>query len=174
MSEFTCRQVACGGHHTIGLFNKLPPLSNDLSLIINQNEFSDVTLVSLEEKKIYAHRAILSARSPYFLQLFSENSQLDKVSINADHATVMNLLQFIYTDDCTVAKNMAQKDSSLYKLAELYQLPRLQELCDAINEESNSISPPTLSEDIKKTMDNPNFFPDFVFLIEGKKIYCHK
>lgn len=170
----SCRQVACGGHHTVALLNKLPPLSNDMHLMINHSALSDLTILSEDGTNFSAHRAILSARSPYFYKLFSEQPDLKQISIEADHATIMTLLQFIYTDDTTLSKSIAAKNSIIYKLAKLYELPRLQESCQVINEEIDSTSPPTLSKDIEKILNNPNYFPDFVFLVENKKIFAHK
>jgi hypothetical protein len=50
---------------------KATSFRSELKWLINNPQFSDVILVTKEEKKVFAHRVILAVSSPYF------SSQLD-------------------------------------------------------------------------------------------------
>ena len=50
-------------------------LSNHLSVLVSNPEFSDVVF-DVDGHKVHGHRAILSARSEYFRAMFSEDTQM--------------------------------------------------------------------------------------------------
>lgn len=70
--------------------------------------FSDVTLISTDEKRLPAVRALLAIRSSYFRNLFftsfAERNAAD-VKLPFYGTIVQNLLQFAYTDRCDVLDN---------------------------------------------------------------------
>lgn len=49
---------------------KIPPLGNDLIKAMNNEEFSDITLV-IGDRKVYAHWVVLASRSKFFEAMFS-------------------------------------------------------------------------------------------------------
>jgi len=78
------------------------PLQKDILKMIGNKEFSDVTLI-IDEKEIYAHRAVLSSRSTYFDAMFSNDfREADKSKIVlkgvSSYDLFYNLIEFMYSD----------------------------------------------------------------------------
>ncbi len=81
--------------------------------------------------KFSAHKAILAARSPVFAAEFLENRQSGDVPYqlkidDVDPSTVEQFLYFLYTGE-SMTPNLANKE--LLKLAEIYKLTTLTDLC---------------------------------------------
>lgn len=97
--------------------------------MLNDEEFSDVTFV-VEDRPLYAHRAILSRRCAYFGTMFRsglrESSQLSIPINNARYEVFRLLLQWLYTDKISIDVEQALE---LYILADMYGLRRLLDLC---------------------------------------------
>lgn len=98
-----------------------------MATLLNDQEFSDIT-VEVDGKKIYAHRCILKARAPVFLE------SLQKTSGNVWHAAsihredgfgydgYMALLQYIYTGDLDLSYYNAPLSLALMNNAARFQL----------------------------------------------------
>lgn len=133
----TC--IASYNEHTAALAepgteDELRTISNsfasDLRSLINNSEFSDVTFV-LEGKPIYAHRALLAARSEHFRAMFSsgmKESRDGDVSLpGVQYSTFLALLEYVYTDHAEVEPVDA---IGLFVLADRFMMERLKTVCE--------------------------------------------
>nr|UZC49391.1 kelch-like protein [Carassius auratus]UZH44906.1 kelch-like protein [Carassius gibelio]WEX30196.1 Kelch-like protein 20b-A [Carassius auratus]WEX30294.1 Kelch-like protein 20b-A [Carassius gibelio] len=100
-----------------------------ISLLRKHRELCDVVLV-VGAKKIYAHRVILSACSPYFRAMFTgelaESRQTEVVIRDIDERAMELLIDFAYTSQVTVEEGNVQ---TLLPAACLLQLAEIQEAC---------------------------------------------
>jgi len=101
--------------------------SNDphFDMIFNQSALSDLTL-SVQGKDIFAHRALIAARSEYFRIMLSKDfkeKSKDTITIpDISHQALLNILQYLYTDSCSLD---LENCSELLTFADMYQIPRL-------------------------------------------------
>lgn len=116
----------------VGSTDKQHPISVDYTKLLFSPDFSDVKF-TIDGKEVRAHRAILSARSTVFWQMFeSEKHTLTEhvVKINDfDIKTIRNLLQYIYTE---CAPDIEEIPDQLLLVAEKYNLDGLKVLCENI------------------------------------------
>uniref|UniRef100_A0A4W4FDW7 Kelch-like protein 20 n=1 Tax=Electrophorus electricus TaxID=8005 RepID=A0A4W4FDW7_ELEEL len=100
-----------------------------INLLRKHRELCDVVLV-VGAKKIYAHRVILSACSPYFRAMFTgelaESRQTEVVIRDIDERAMELLIDFAYTSQVTVEESNVQ---TLLPAACLLQLAEIQEAC---------------------------------------------
>ncbi|XP_043941167.1 kelch-like protein 20 isoform X3 [Protopterus annectens] len=100
-----------------------------INLLRKHRELCDVVLV-VGAKKIYAHRVILSACSPYFRAMFTgelaESRQTEVVIRDIDERAMELLIDFSYTSQITVEEGNVQ---TLLPAACLLQLAEIQEAC---------------------------------------------
>uniref|UniRef100_A0A672UAY8 Kelch-like protein 20 n=1 Tax=Strigops habroptila TaxID=2489341 RepID=A0A672UAY8_STRHB len=100
-----------------------------INLLRKHRELCDVVLV-VGAKKIYAHRVILSACSPYFRAMFTgelaESRQTEVVIRDIDERAMELLIDFAYTSQITVEEGNVQ---TLLPAACLLQLAEIQEAC---------------------------------------------
>ncbi|XP_064416519.1 kelch-like protein 20 isoform X3 [Latimeria chalumnae] len=100
-----------------------------INLLRKHRELCDVVLV-VGTKKIYAHRVILSACSPYFRAMFTgelaESRQTEVVIRDIDERAMELLIDFAYTSQITVEEGNVQ---TLLPAACLLQLAEIQEAC---------------------------------------------
>ncbi|KAA8577400.1 hypothetical protein FQN60_018726 [Etheostoma spectabile] len=85
-----------------------------INLLRKHRELCDVVLV-VGAKKIYAHRVILSACSPYFRAMFTgelaESRQTEVVIRDIDERAMELLIDFAYTSQVTVEEEMSRRCS---------------------------------------------------------------
>lgn len=78
-----------------------PPHSSHFEKLINNPLCSDVTLLTTDDQRYYAHKAILSAVSPVFLRMFRDScyveSSASKLTVPYTSDTFLHVLQYIYT-----------------------------------------------------------------------------
>uniref|UniRef100_G1PH73 Kelch-like protein 20 n=1 Tax=Myotis lucifugus TaxID=59463 RepID=G1PH73_MYOLU len=100
-----------------------------INLLRKHRELCNVVLV-VGAKKIYAHRVILSACSPYFRAMFTgelaESRQTEVVIRDIDERAMELLIDFAYTSQITVEEGNVQ---TLLPAACLLQLAEIQEAC---------------------------------------------
>ncbi|KAI8750667.1 kelch-like protein 20 [Biomphalaria glabrata] len=100
-----------------------------VDLLRKQRGLCDVVLI-VGSKKIFAHRVILSACSPYFLAMFTgelaESRQTEVTIKDIDETAMELLIDFCYTSNITVEENNVQ---TLLPAACLLQLVEIQEVC---------------------------------------------
>jgi hypothetical protein len=147
--------VADGGQ-LVNLVNPQRTLSKELKSMVNNPDFCDVVFV-LEEKPLYAHRAILSARCSKFQQMF--NTMKDpkpEIQIpNIRYATFLGMMHFLYTDSVDISLELCLE---LLGAATQFSLDLLKSLCERILEQSINV------ENVGKTHMLP--FPQLLFRLD--------
>jgi hypothetical protein len=103
-------------------------LSLQLRSAFQNNEFSDVTIVVEDVKKIPCHKIILSCRCEYFRKLFETNKAANQFHLkNAKYPVICGLIEYLYCGQISVSNEWLEE---LYFLCETYGLPDLQRLCE--------------------------------------------
>lgn len=100
-----------------------------INVLRKHRELCDVVLV-VGERKIFAHRVILSACSPYFHAMFTgelaESRQTEVKIRDIDESAMELLIDFCYTASITVEESNVQ---TLLPAACLLQLAEIQDVC---------------------------------------------
>ena len=77
-----------------------------LSSLLDNPDFSDVTLVCEDQKQVFAHKAILSANSSFFQKIFTSNAQeMQCIYLRIKFCDLQAIISFIYTGQCKVAQD---------------------------------------------------------------------
>ena len=127
-------------------------LEQDLGLLINNPEYSDIEILCEDEKKLYGCRAILAARSEVFNSLLyngmkeTYEKQISFPKINSSGMEI--ILEYTYTG---LIKESLTKDNTVeaFYAADYFQLPGLQDLIIRTVKNSNLVQnhlPELLSE----------------------------
>lgn len=82
-------------------------LASDLGLIVNDSKFSDCQFLLEGKQVVYAHKAIICARSDYFKAMFVENTRESMSTVS--FTTLQEDYKF-FAIRCAVT----QKTSNLY------------------------------------------------------------
>jgi hypothetical protein len=115
----------------------------DMSSLVNSEDFHDVVFVLIDDDdaEVYAHRAILAARSKYFCNLFTSGmmeSTAKSIEIpNTRKPILLALIRYLYTDVVEVSPEIAIE---LFVAADLYGLDKLQLMCVCTVQNSISIA----------------------------------
>jgi len=130
--------------------NHTSNLITQLSSFRSLETLADVTL-SCEGHNFKAHRVVLSACSPYFETLFSENPcQHPIVIINGmKHTEIKAILDFMYKGEVNVSHEGL---SAFLKAAENLQVKGLAEVC---GEKTNEIAPTETVQTSSQRADTP-------------------
>jgi len=112
-----------------------PLLVDDMTRLINNAELSDVTFL-VEDKEVYANRAILAVRSEYFkVMLFTgrmreslsqSNSSIEVRDVS--YNIFLKVLEYLYTD--SVRDLSLEISIPLLIVSERFMLDRLKRLCE--------------------------------------------
>ncbi|GBL76125.1 TD and POZ domain-containing protein 3 [Araneus ventricosus] len=107
-------------------------LNDDLKSLFHDNIFSDIKLKS-STKTFPAHKNILSARSPVFKAMFSNNMKEkfnECVEIeDIDSDTVFRMLHYVYTAE--IQDLQWENACDLYRAADKYEILALRDECSA-------------------------------------------
>ena len=127
-----CRSVSAT---TLSAMEK--SLSSNLGDLFQSTDFSDVT-IEVGIKRFPAHKAILSARLPYFKQLFesgTEEAESGRVQIKDAPALFFEqVLEFLYTGK--PPKDIHDNADSYLPIADEYKIEDLKDACcDALTEQ---------------------------------------
>ncbi|CAL1293164.1 unnamed protein product [Larinioides sclopetarius] len=121
-------------------------LVNDFKFMYNDAIFCDMEIRTLT-KTFPAHKAVLSARSPVFRSMFSNNmKEKNSGHVNItdiEDDTVHRMLLYMYTD--SLKDLQFESASKLYVAADKYQIPSLKSRCSFFLKENLS---PTRSSEI--------------------------
>lgn len=102
---------------------------DSINVLRKHRELCDVVLI-VAQRKIFAHRVILSACSPYFHAMFTgelaESRQTEVTIRDIDESAMELLVDFCYTSNITVEESNVQ---TLLPAACLLQLAEIQEVC---------------------------------------------
>ncbi|XP_045211208.2 TD and POZ domain-containing protein 2-like [Mercenaria mercenaria] len=89
-------------------FLTVPPppaeeLASDFAKIVNDSTFSDCQFLLEGKHTVYAHKAIICARSDYFKAMFSEKSEKSYISAaieieDVSYISFMAVMQYLYTN----------------------------------------------------------------------------
>lgn len=102
----------------------------ELDWLLNNKEYSDVRFsVGPEERIIYGHKCIISARCPFFKQMFDEMNPDDVCSIHGiSTPDFLALLEFIYTNCCS--KLTQENVFDILAAANKYGLGKMTKICE--------------------------------------------
>ena len=116
--------------------------------LINETEFSDVTLACSDDKQIKAHKVILQACSPFFKKIFRKNPHQHPLLYlkGVTHRDLEAILEFMYQGETKINKD--HLDSFLTAAQEL----RVDGLIfpEAAGRDSDDIPNKTLEEAVEK------------------------
>lgn len=121
------------------------------SSLRNDTDFSDVTLVSDDQKKMPAHRIVLSTCSSYFKNMLKDRNQSLNVMLcleNVKSKELGDILDYIYNGEVKIFENELER---FLAVAQRFQLDGLS---GNISDESDVSPPPTLQENTLATEEN--------------------
>ncbi|XP_073953372.1 inhibitor of Bruton tyrosine kinase [Choristoneura fumiferana] len=114
-------------------FTKNPPLYWERSA---RPELVDANVCAKDGALIAAHKCVLAARLEYFHGMFmhswSESKQSSKVTLPINHAVLLPVIDFLYTDACPEVENSDSIDfiCSMLIVADQLFVTRLREMCE--------------------------------------------
>ena len=122
--------------------------------LVTDNEYTDVTLVSDDRRKIKAHKVILASASQFFREILPEISSHNPVLFlkGIEHSELLAIMKFIYVGTTEVAQDNLEK---FMKAAQDLQIEGLQE---NKNDKDNLENIDDYHEDIKYNVLASNNF----------------
>lgn len=102
----------------------------DLARALDKGLMTDFVIESAGGGAIKCHRVVLSARSPYFRELFAKTPDAAKETFSEPIGILDRFVRFLYRD--TVRLSAAQAPD-MRGLAHKTSLPQLEAICDSIN-----------------------------------------
>ena len=100
-----------------------------LSTLLDNPDFCDVTLVCEDQKRVFAHKAILSANSSFFQNTFTSNPQeMQCIYLRIKFCHLQAIITFIYTGQCKVAQENFQDFLEISKDLEIGGLANIQDI----------------------------------------------
>lgn len=141
--------VAVGYSHVVFVLDpptkiNPPMLSMEFGACLDDATYSDISLL-IQDRVIHAHRVVLATRSKFFRAMFASGmieATQKEVVIRDSYEAFYALLLFLYTDSFYRGRadhHTAQLALDVLPLAELYDLPRLLQLCEITIIESQTI-----------------------------------
>lgn len=122
--------------------------------LINDPEFSDITLIA-EKEKILCHKVILASRCDHFKKLFETNKAAKAIKLNIRFPVLQALVEYVYTGKLTeIKKDWAEE---LMVAASVYQLSNLKESCEKYLGEGGTCNVPSPKNSLDRTMTLSNF-----------------
>ena len=124
-------------------------VTKKFSLLRNEEEFSDVTLVSSDKRQVSAHKVVLSSCSDYFKTILKASNKSKDIILcleNINHDELNNMLDYVYNGEVSIEQN--QLDSFLM-IAQRFQLegmisePEAEDSHSSVVNSSNKIHPET-------------------------------
>ncbi|XP_060602914.1 uncharacterized protein LOC132755993 isoform X1 [Ruditapes philippinarum] len=108
-------------HGCTYLIEPPPPmedLSRDLGAIVNDERFSDCQFLLEGKKTVYAHKAIICARSDYFRAMFEDQTKESKSKTaieikDVSYDSFIAVLHFLYTNSLPPKLKEKQKDDTI-------------------------------------------------------------
>ena len=94
-----------------------------LRSLFDQADFSDVTLVSEDQKQISAHKVILASGSPFFKNIFLLNPHPKPlIYLKVKFSDLQGIVRFVYTGQCHVGEEELDAFLELAKTLEVVGL----------------------------------------------------
>ncbi|XP_064609592.1 uncharacterized protein LOC135473658 [Liolophura sinensis] len=129
-------------------------LLSQLSFLVNNPIFSDIRLLTGDQKVVHAHRVILAARCPRLiqdLQQTSEDLHLEEFTCRA----VLNVIKFIYAGEIVISRNCEEE-------IQLAQRFGVEELCDILQHRVGDKWEPNADADEDKTLEKEQVLDDLL------------
>ena len=95
------------------------------SLLRNEEEFSDVTLVSSDKRQVSAHKVVLSSSSDYFKSVLQSNNKSKDIIMcleNISHEELNYMLDYIYNGEVNIEQDQLDR---FLTIAQRFQLEGL-------------------------------------------------
>ena len=83
----------------------LPNVTKKFSSLRNEDEFSDVTLVSSDKRQVSAHKVVLSSSSDYFKTILRSNNKNKDIILcleNISHEELNYMLDYVYNGEVKI------------------------------------------------------------------------
>nr|CAH7733614.1 unnamed protein product [Callosobruchus chinensis] len=137
-----------------------------ISTALNNDSFTDVTLVTTDGHQIMAHRFVLSYSSSYLAQILQmqkkETAQLPLIIVlpqEIDHTCLKVLVQYMYSGEAKVSKdilNSVLRGADILKIKGLYREKANSDKPTRITQKSmqSSTAPPTAAISKPSTTDS--------------------
>merc|ERR1711983_214397 len=111
---------------------------NTIRNLLNDTQFTDVTLISDDRRRIKAHKVILSSCSLFFKQILAETSTEKPLLFikGIEHSELSAIVKFIYLGKTEIAEDDLGK---FMKAAKELQIDGLQEMGDVENNLDNTV-----------------------------------
>ena len=118
----------------------LANVTKKFSLLRNEEEFSDVTLVSSDKRQVSAHKVVLSSCSEYFKTILQSNNKSKDVILcleNINHEELIYMLDYVYNGEVNIEQDQLDRFLSI---AARYQLEGMisDEDCKLKDEDTHS------------------------------------
>ena len=100
-------------------------VTKKFSVLRNEDEFSDVTLVSSDKRQVSAHKVVLSSSSDYFKTILQNNNKSKDIMLcleNISHEELNNMLDYVYNGEVNIEQDQLDR---FLKIAQRFQLEGL-------------------------------------------------
>ena len=100
-------------------------VAKKFSLLRNEVEFSDVTLVSSDKRQVSAHKVVLSSSSDYFKTILKSNDKSKDIILcleNISHEELNNMLDYVYNGEVSIEQEQLDR---FLTIAQRFQLEGL-------------------------------------------------
>ena len=135
-------------------------LSSHFASFRYQTDFSDVTLLSDDEKQFSAHKFVLSACSPFFKNLLKKYSNQYPLLFlgGVGSRDLENILDFVYKGSIKIAQENLEDFLSSAQILKIEGLTDIQlPVKETINNSNFSTNKPLYKEDPMMEIKNVNF-----------------
>ena len=87
-------------------------VTKKFSSLRNEEEFSDVTLVSSDKRQVSAHKVVLSSSSDYFKTILQSNNKSKDIILcleNINHEELNNVLDYVYNGEVNIEQDQLDR-----------------------------------------------------------------
>ena len=105
-----------------------------LEKFVNNEKFSDLSIITNDNKKILAHRIVLASRSEYFRMMLTSSMKESKqiqVKLPFEFEDLLQVMSFIYTDKLPKLSEDPNEAIKLLEVSNLLILEKLKLICEA-------------------------------------------
>merc|ERR1739838_1282039 len=100
-------------------------VTKKFSILRNEDEFSDVTLVSSDKRQVSAHKVVLSSSSDYFKTILQNNNKSQDMILCLEHISheeLNNMLDYVYKGEVNIEQDQLDR---FLTIAQRFQLEGL-------------------------------------------------
>ena len=100
-------------------------VTKKFSSLRNEDEFSDVTLVSSDKRQVSAHKVVLSSSSDYFKTILQSNNKSKDIILcleNISYEELNNVLDYVYNGEVNIEQDQLDR---FLTIAQRFQLEGL-------------------------------------------------